>query len=621
MLTRKIGQKLTLGVVLTILLVIVVFALFSIESQKRSLIAEVERHAAALSEHIKLDTSYDMLHNDVESIHNTIRNFRGQSGIDRVRVFNKSGEIMYSSEERDIGKMVDTQAESCFRCHAAGQPLEQLDMVERTRIFRPTAESPRFLGIINAIYNEESCWSAACHAHPESQTVLGVLDVTIPLDDVDANIRNSQLTIILFAVSAIVLLGLAVRFMVRTLIDKPVQELLKGTRNVASGNLSYRVEIDRNDELGMLASSFNNMTDKLAQARMQLFQSDKLASLGRLAAGVAHEINNPLTAVLTYSSFLKKRSSGQPDIQDDLEVIVSETIRCREIVKSLLDFARQTVPKKRKADINGILKRAVNVVENQLAIGRVELITDLEEDLPAITVDANQIQQVFINLLVNASDAIGENSGTIRLSSRAINLGPAGVLQIKRAQCSKRHDLIDRKERIDGNPAIRMDYRKGSEEGRIYLDPVYGSDHHRLGDMPAFGDGVELRCPECSISLVSEDERCPDCGGPVYAFEVPMKGLVNGCLRDGCGWQHWEEVDSSWDDKFVEIRVEDDGCGISRNQLASLFEPFATTKGQKGTGLGLAVSWGIVDNHNGTITVESEVDKGTVFIVRLPVMS
>jgi light-regulated signal transduction histidine kinase (bacteriophytochrome) len=139
--------------------------------------------------------------------------------------------------------------------------------------------------------------------------------------------------------------------------------------------------------------------------------------------------------------------------------------------------------------------------------------------------------------------------------------------------------------------------------------------------MPAFGDGVELRCPECSISLVSEDERCPDCGGPVYAFEVPMKGLVNGCLRDGCGWQHWEEVDSSWDDKFVEIRVEDDGCGISRNQLASLFEPFATTKGQKGTGLGLAVSWGIVDNHNGTITVESEVDKGTVFIVRLPVMS
>lgn len=619
MLTRKIGLKLSIGVTLTILAAIVVFALISIESQKRSLIAEVERHAATMSEHIRLDTGYDMLHNNVESIHQTIRHFRGQSGIDRVRVFNKSGEIMYSSEEEDIGQMVDIRAESCDLCHAAGEPLEHLDMVERTRIFQPTSESSRFLGIINPIYNEETCWSAACHAHPESQTVLGVLDVTIPLDEVDANIRDSQLYIIGFAVSVIVILGLAVALMTRAWIDRPVQELLKATRNVASGNLNHRVEVKRNDELGQLGSSFNNMTDKLAEARLQLFQSDKLASLGRLAAGVAHEINNPLTAVLTYSSFLKKRSDDYPDLRDDLEVIESETIRCREIVKSLLDFARQTVPKKRKANINEIIGRAVNVVENQLAIGRVELVVELDDDLPAVTVDANQIQQVFINLLVNASDAIGEDEGTIRLSSRTINLGPAGVLQIKRALCRKRHDLVDRKERIDGNPAITMAYRKGEQQGLIYLDPVYGSEHHRLGDMPAFEEGVDLCCPDCSASLISEDERCPECGGPVYAFEVPLKGLVHGCLSDGCGWQHWEEVDSSWDDKFIEVRVQDDGCGIPRSQLPSLFEPFATTKGQKGTGLGLAVSWGIVDNHNGSITVESEVGEGTTFIVRIPV--
>jgi two-component system NtrC family sensor kinase len=137
-------------------------------------------------------------------------------------------------------------------------------------------------------------------------------------------------------------------------------------RHVAGGDLSYRVTVKREDELGMLARSFNNMTDKLAEARLQLFQSDKLASLGRLAAGVAHEINNPLTAVLTYSSYLQKRSQGQPEMRNDLNVIVSETIRCREIVKSLLDFARQTVPKKRNADINEIVGRAATVIENQL---------------------------------------------------------------------------------------------------------------------------------------------------------------------------------------------------------------------------------------------------------------
>ena len=276
------------------------------------------------------------------------------------------------------------------------------------RIFRPDPDSPRQLGIINPIYNEPSCWTAACHMHPESQTVLGVLDVTMPLDKVDQNIRRSQVAIVVLAVSAIIILSVIIGFLVRWWIDRPVQDLLTATRQVAGGNLGYRVEVKREDELGMLARSFNSMTDNLAEARLQLFQSDKLASLGRLAAGVAHEINNPLTAVLTNSSYLLKRSQGQPEMRDDLQVIVSETIRCREIVKSLLDFARQTVPKKRKADINEIIHRAATVVENQLSMRQVELVMDLDDKLPNVTVDANQIQQVFINLMVNARTPSGK---------------------------------------------------------------------------------------------------------------------------------------------------------------------------------------------------------------------
>jgi signal transduction histidine kinase len=139
--------------------------------------------------------------------------------------------------------------------------------------------------------------------------------------------------------------------------------------------------------------------------------------------------------------------------------------------------------------------------------------------------------------------------------------------------------------------------------------------------MPDLREGVELLCPDCSVSLMAEGEFCPKCSSPVYVFEVPLKGLVQGCLHDGCGWHSWEQVDSAWSDEFVEVRVEDDGCGISRAQIPKLFEPFATTKGQMGTGLGLAVTWGIVDNHNGTITVESELDVGTAFIIRIPVRS
>jgi len=619
MLARKIGTKLTLGVVATALLVIIVFAAFSIRSQSRSLLQEVERHADQLSEHIQSDLHYDMLQNNYQRIHAGIQRIGQQESIERVRILNKSGEIMYSSEASDIGRMVDQHEESCFGCHQEGEPLEHLDMQDRTRVFRRDEESPRLLGIINPIYNEESCWSAACHAHSESQTVLGVLDITIPLTEADQNIRNSQLAITVFAVSAIVLLSLVVTWLVRWWVDRPVQRLLTATRDVAGGNLGHTVEVNSKDELGALAASFNNMTEKLAEARLQLFQSDKLASLGRLAAGVAHEINNPLTAVLTYSSFLLKRSSGQAETQKDLQVIVSETIRCREIVKSLLDFSRQTVPKKRKADINEILGRARDVVENQLALGRVELVMDLEEDLPRVTVDANQIQQVFINLMVNASDAIGEGHGTIRVTSRSTHLGPKDVLHIKSAQCRKRHDLVDRKIKIGDMPAITLRWSKGEENGLVHLDPMYGSSEHRLGDMPPLTEGVDLQCPECMVSLLAEGETCPACGSPIYAFEAPLKGMVYGCLKPGCGWSRWEQVDSAWDDQFVEVRVQDDGCGIPKSQLEKLFEPFATTKGQKGTGLGLAVSWGIIDNHNGTIKVESEVDVGTTFIVRLPV--
>ena len=621
MLNSKIGLKLTFGVVLTVLVAIGIFAYFNIQSENKSLLMEVQRHANQFSEHLKSDMNYDMMHADRKRIRDGIHRIGSQRSVDHIRVFNKPGEIVYSSDPDEVGTVVNMEADVCNSCHIGGRTRKLLEEQERTRIFRPNEDSPRLMGIINPIYNEPTCWTADCHVHPQSNTVLGMLDVTMPLTELDRNILRSQIAVIVFAISVILILSIIVGFMVRWWIDRPVQELLTAMKHVSGGDLAYRVKVTRDDELGMLARSFNNMTDNLAQARLQLFQSDKLASLGRLAAGVAHEINNPLTAVLTNSSYLLKRSRGQPEVVADLEVIVTETIRCREIVKSLLDFARQTTPKKRKADISEIIHRAATVIENQLTIARVELIMDLDDTLPKVTVDANQIQQVFINLMVNAADAIEEGSGTIRITSKAISLRPAGVLQIKRALCRKRHDLVDRKIQIDGKPAISMRYRKNKDTGMIYLNPMYGSNQHRLGDMPALEEGVELMCPDCSASLIAEGETCPKCGSPIYTYEVPLKGLVQGCLRDGCGWHRWELVDSAWDDEYVEVRVTDDGCGIPKEQIPKLFEPFNTTKGQKGTGLGLAVTWGIVDNHNGTITVESEVGAGTTFIIRIPVGS
>ena len=618
----KLGLKLTIAVGVIALVTIGVFAYFNSRSDNRSLLAEVERHANQLSEAVKSGTEYDMLLNQRARIHETITRMGTQSSIQRIRILNKSGAVIYSSDTAEIGKMVDKNAEACTLCHSAGAPLQRVAMKDRTRVFRVHPDSGRTLGIINPIYNTRTCSSAACHAHPRSQLVLGVLDVTLPLAEVDKDIRRGQVEVVYFAVSAILALSLLIGFLVRRWVALPVRALVEATRHVAGGDLNYVIPESRDDELGMLARSFNNMTRKLSDARLQLVQSDKLASLGRLAAGVAHEINNPLTGVLTYSSFLMKRAKDQPDVQDDLRVIVRETIRCREIVKSLLDFARQSVPKKSQAAVNEIIARAAAVVENQLALNHVKLVQDLGADVPPVTVDANQMQQVFINLFVNASDAIGPDAGggTITVTTSQLKLSPIGITQIKQAQCPKRHSLVNAEVRIDGKPSIRVRVRAEGNEGFVYRDPMYGLARHQFGIAPEPGMDVQVTCPECSSSLNVHGSPCPECGCPTFAFEVPGKGMVEGCSNRACTWQRWAELERLGDRDFVEIRVRDTGSGIARDELQRIFEPFFSTKGQKGTGLGLAVIWGIVDNHNGAISVESEVGVGTTFIIRIPVV-
>jgi len=617
---KKIGFKLILAVGVTALITIGIFSYFNIQSHTSSLLAEVERSANQLSETVKNSTRYDMLLNQRDRIYRIINTIGEQPGIRDVRVLNKVGEIIYSSHTEDIGKMVDKKAESCYKCHAADKPLERLPIKDRTRIFRINPDSSRVMGIISPIYNEQSCWEADCHAHSKNQTVLGVLDVTISLSDVDSQIKKGEIEIVIFAISGVLALSFIIGFFVKRWVDKPVKELLSATKQVSAGNLNYTIKERRNDEMGMLALSFNNMTKKLSEARMQLFQSDKMASLGRLAAGVAHEINNPLTGVLTYSSFLLKRTQNYPEIQEDLKVIVRETKRSREIVKSLLDFARQSIPKKNDANISDIINQASSVVENQLVLDHIKLIKNLDTELPNITVDSNQIQQVFINLLVNAHDAIGVNGGTITISAHKLTLAPYGISHIKKAVCPKRHDLMDNEIRIDGMPSIKVKVRSNGNEGFINLDPVYGKSRHQYGIELDIKKDISIMCPQCSQSLIAEGKKCPKCDAPVYNFEIPSQGIFEGCTRKGCDWQKWDAVDIGGQKEYIEIKISDTGCGIAKDDLSKIFEPFFSTKGQKGTGLGLAVIWGIIDNHNGTINVESEINKGTVFTIRLPLM-
>jgi two-component system NtrC family sensor kinase len=616
--TQTVERKLITAVMITVLLIISVFAYVNIRTHNNSLLAEVERHAIQISQTVKSSTEYDMLLNEPTRIHETIKRLGQQESIERIRIMNKVGKITYSSDANEIGKSVDLGAESCVRCHAVNPPLERLEMKARTRVFRRPQDSSGALGVITPIYNQPSCWTAECHEHPKTQTVLGVFDVIMPLTAVEADLRRSRVEIVVFAASAVLLLSLIIGVFVRRWVSVPVKQLVAATQHVASGDLSTTIDETRADELGTLARSFNHMTRKLADTRLQLLQSDKLALLGRLAAGVAHELNNPLTGVLTYSSMMLKQART-PTEQEDLKVIVRETIRCRDIVRSLLDFARQSVLTKSESDINEAITHAVSVMQRQLSLNRVVVNRDLSPNLPHAVVDANQIEQVLVNLIVNAADAIGPAGGTITLRSSVIRLSPMGIMQVKQAVCPKRHNLIDSEVRFDGKPAIRVKARGEGHEGFVYIHPVYGKAASRHGVMCAEGKKVQFVCPECSTSLILEGPVCPRCGATVFGVESPPKGLVETCTQKACGWQRWGDVDAGGDREYIEIQVCDTGCGISPEDILKIYEPFHSTKGGKGTGLGLSVVWGIIDNHNGSIAVQSKLGEGTTFTVRLPV--
>jgi signal transduction histidine kinase len=444
-----------------------------------------------------------------------------------------------------------------------------------------------------------------------------VLDLTVSLDEVDQQLAATRWRIIALAAAAVAVAGLLLWWLSRRLVSMPVAALMAGTRRVAAGDLTTTIPTGSRNELGELAEAFNAMTVRLSDDQRQLAQADKLASVGRLAAGVAHEINNPLTGVLTYASLLLDRARDDAELRADLEVIVRETKRCREIVRGLLDFARQTPLRRQPTDVNAVARRAVTVVLNQLQLRHVALALDLADDLPAVAADPNQIQQVLVNLLLNAADALGERGGTIRLATRRAQIPPLGHAPIRRARCPNGCDLLDPQTRVGGLPAIRVLRQHRGREWSMALDPVYGRFSHVSPEPCEDGTVAPAACPRCRVALV-EAGACPRCAAPTFAVSGPGDEPIRWCTRIGCHFTSWAACDQRGPTAMIELAVQDDGRGIRRGDFAKLFEPFFTTKGTHGTGLGLAITWGIVESHGGTIEVESEPERGSRFTVRLP---
>jgi two-component system NtrC family sensor kinase len=335
---------------------------------------------------------------------------------------------------------------------------------------------------------------------------IGMLYVGV-LEEKYTDIRWKAFSVLVIITLAGMVLSIGLGYFLAARFMKPVNRLIKASEQVSKGNLSIDIGPISKDEIGVLQKTFNDMIVALeerdiqsrAESEIRLLQSEKQASIGRLAAGVAHEINNPLTGVLTYSHMLLRRSDLSDDVRADLETIAKATERVRKIVKGLLDFSRQTKLNPEPTDVNGLVNSAINLLQNQALVRGINLKFMPGENLPMLTLDPSLLQSVIMNIIINAFDATN-SGGTITVST-----------------------------------GIGLITQRGEQKG-------------------------------------------------------------------------------------VEILISDTGCGIPPENLDKLFDPFFTTKevGQ-GTGLGLAVSYGIIERHGGTIIVQSEVGTGSTFTIWLPI--
>ena len=271
--------------------------------------------------------------------------------------------------------------------------------------------------------------------------IIGILYVGMlerPYIDTTSRV---MLTFTLMAFLFIVFL-LVILYFATSRITNPLQKMVVATQEIAKGDLSHKVEVKSKDEIGYLADSFNQMTADLKTANQKLIewgktlekkveertkelremqehliQSEKLASLGKLAAGIAHEINNPLGGILIYSHLLLEDTSKKSPHYENLKKIVKETSRCKDIVRGLLEFARPKEPEMTLININDAVDRSLAIVEGQTIFQNITLDKTYSSDLPKIVADESQLQQVFMNIIINAAEAMdGKGKLSLRTS-------------------------------------------------------------------------------------------------------------------------------------------------------------------------------------------------------------
>jgi len=521
-LSQSLISKFTFRTGLVLLITISLFASFNISALKNVFLQDAKDDVETVSEIILHTTHFQMLEDNRTRVYEMIDEVTQHEKIDRIRLFSPQGYVHFSTQGDEIGKTLEEINQHYQDADNEAFSVDE-NVLQSNRQILINPSGVEILSVTTEIENKPSCYTASCHVHSPETKTLGFLEVQGTLAKIGVQASTYRNSIAIFGGTLMLVIIICLSWMTQSMVIDPVHDLLLHARKVANMELDSQLPHKSDDEIGELSAAFNTMTANLKQARdeyrelnetleakvlerteeiaqvnSQLVRSEKLASLGQLVAGIAHEINNPLAGILMFANMFADDAKLDDAQRDDARTIVHETKRCADIVKRLLDFSRTSIPDKQVKSLSTIMESTLALVEHHAAVNDVEILRHYAINLPDIEVDPTQMEQVFLNLLVNACHAMPVG-GRLRIAMRT-------------------------------NP-----------------------------------------------------------------------------LRD----------------RLI-TTIEDTGHGIAEENLDRIFDPFFTTKNQElngiaGTGLGLSVSYGIIRNHGGEISVRSKVGQGTVFTVELPV--
>lgn len=516
--------KIFIIVAVSILLGFASFSIFTLRHQNKIYMDDLMISTQSVAQTIISSLEQDMMDNNMDRIRTTMKAITRQDSIKNLRIYSHQGWVWASSNSLEEGVVQYSRPDSrqCSTCHQSEQrPSSMNEFIS----YEVDTEDLCLLSVIVPVPNQPGCSTSSCHVHRTDLEILGFLNLSVCRERVRDSLRTSQLLIIIVSLLLTILVpGLIMLFTTRVVV-RPLNNLVEGTIRVAKGELDVNLPVHSRDEVGKLAKSFNRMVEqvhhfqnelremnenlekrveqkaeKLKMAQRQIIQNEKMSSLGRLAAVIAHEINNPISGLVVFINLLQKQLDREVVSEEDkikiikrLALMESEAKRCGKIVSELLAFSHEE-KKLIMCRLAEIVDRTVTIMQLRTRDRDVEIKVEMAHDLPEMKCDPGRIQQVLMNLLQNAAEA-----------------------------------------------------------------------------MP---DGGEVR-----ISATR-------------------------CSTENC----------------IVLKVQDNGIGIPASHLPHVFEPFYSSKDHgQSVGIGLFVVYGVIEQHGGTIKVESKEGQGTTFVMTLPI--